>query len=101
MTTCAVYILTNKNMSVLYTGVTSDLEQRIYDHKTKSDPSSFSARYNTTLLVYYEEFNSIDDAIYREKQIKGGSRKDKIALIDSVNPEWIDLSSSISGYTPE
>jgi len=92
---CAVYILTNKNNFVLYTGVSSDLETRIHDHQMKMRPRSFSARYNLVKLVYYEQFDSIIDAIAREKQIKAGSRKKKIALIESINPGWQDLSESL------
>ena len=101
MTMCAVYILTNKNQSVLYTGVTNDLEKRLYEHKTKVYPNSFSARYRTYDLVYFEEFNRIDDAISREKQIKAGSRRKKIDLINSINPDWIDLAPHIFGYSPD
>ncbi len=93
---CAVYMLTNKNKSVLYTGVTSHLIQGVYDHKTKTNPKSFSAKYNTDSLVYYEIINSIEDAIQREKQIKGGSRKKKVSLIESINPMWLDLSPTLT-----
>ena len=88
----AIYILTNKNNTVLYTGVTSDLRKRLYEHKNKSHPSGFTARYNVSKLVYFEVFSLIEEAIAREKQIKGGSRKKKIQLIDSLNPDWKDLS---------
>jgi len=87
-----VYILTNKNNSVLYTGVTSDIKERIKQHKTRKHPGSFSARYNLNKLIYFEQFRTIGEAIKREKQIKGGSRTDKIKLITKVNPEWEDLS---------
>ena len=93
---CAVYILSNKNKSVLYTGVTSHLSQRIYEHKTKANSKSFTAKYNTDSLVYYEAFESIEDAIRREKQIKGGSRKKKVDLIESINPMWLDLSPDLT-----
>ena len=88
-----VYILTNKNNSVLYTGVTSNLKDRIEQHKVRKHPESFSARYNCNKLVYYEVYDSIVEAIEREKIIKGGSRKKKLDLIDSTNPGWTDLSS--------
>ncbi len=88
----AIYILTNKNNTVLYTGVTSDLRKRLYEHKNKIHPSGFTARYNVSKLVYFEVFSSIEEAIAREKQIKGGSRKKKNQLIDSLNPDWKDLS---------
>jgi putative endonuclease len=100
-TICAVYIITNKNNSVLYTGVTSDLENRMYEYKANTRPRSFAARYHLTKLVYYEEKDSMSDAILREKQIKAGSRKKKIELIKSINPAWKDLTSSISGYDYE
>ena len=85
------YIITNKNHTVLYTGVTSALRKRIWEHKTKMYANSFSARYNISELVYYEAFFDIVEAIAREKQIKGGSRVKKIAMINKFNPEWTDL----------
>ena len=88
---CAVYILANKSNSVLYTGVTSDLENRLFEHKSYTNPSSFVSRYKVIKLVYYEEFNSVSEAILREKQIKAGSRKKKIKLVDSINSDWKDL----------
>ncbi len=91
----AVYLLTNKNNTVIYTGVTSDLVKRMYKHKNKIYTTSFTRRYNVDKLVYFEVFHSIEEAIYREKQIKGGSRKKKIDLIISNNPEWKDLSDNI------
>ena len=90
-----VYILTGKKNSVLYTGVTSTLKERIIQHKNRKHPDSFSARYNLNKLIYYEELDTIGDAIKREKQIKGGSRKDKIELINKVNEGWVDLSDSL------
>ncbi len=88
----AVYILTNKNNSVLYTGVTSNLKERIEQHKRRKHPDSFSARYNLNKLVYFEKSGTIGEAIEREKLIKGGSRNKKVALINSTNPGWRDLS---------
>ncbi|OFY92904.1 MAG: hypothetical protein A3K10_08550 [Bacteroidetes bacterium RIFCSPLOWO2_12_FULL_31_6] len=85
------YITTNKNNTVLYVGVTSDLKDRIHQHKTKHFPTSFSAKYNVDKLVYFETFFNIEEAIVREKQLKAGSRKKKIDLINSLNPEWKDL----------
>ena len=85
-----VYIMTNSNNTVLYTGVTSDLKQRVIQHRTKKYSLSFSSRYNLSKLVYFEVFEKIGVAIKREKQIKGGSRKKKMKLIDSMNPEWRD-----------
>jgi putative endonuclease len=87
-----VYILTNHNNSVLYTGVTSNLKERVIQHKSKKHPDSFSARYNLDKLVYFECLESIVDAIKREKQIKAGPRRNKVELINSTNPEWSDLS---------
>jgi len=86
-----IYILTNKNNTVLYVGVTSNLEERVWQHRTGYFKNAFTSRYNVTKLVYFEEFSDIEDAIAREKQIKGGSRKKKIELINGVNPEWKDL----------
>ena len=86
-----VYILFNKRNGTLYTGVTSFLKRRVYEHKTKLHPDSFTAKYSVDKLGYYEEFVSIKEAIEREKQIKGGSRATKIALIESTNPYWEDL----------
>ncbi|RJP59456.1 MAG: GIY-YIG nuclease family protein [Ignavibacteriales bacterium] len=85
-----LYIMTNKSRT-LYTGVTNDLNRRVYEHKQKLI-KGFTSKYNITKLVYYEEYNDINDAIRREKQIKGWSRKKKIELIESINPEWKDLS---------
>jgi len=75
----------------LYTGVTNNLERRVYEHKHKLIPG-FTSKYNITKLVYYEEGNDVNAALVREKQIKGWLRSKKIALIESVNPEWRDLS---------
>ncbi len=86
-----VYIMTNKVNTTLYTGVTSELKGRVLQHKRK-EADGFTKRYNINKLVYYEEFQYINDAIAREKQIKGGSRQKKIELIESMNPEWKDLS---------
>jgi putative endonuclease len=89
-----IYILTNKNHTVLYTGVTSNLGNRLYEHRTGFYKDSFTSRYNVTKLVYYEEFLSIEEAIHREKQIKAGSRQKKLDLINRLNPDWKDLSGS-------
>ena len=85
-----VYLLTNKHNSVIYTGVTTGLIKRINQHKNKQTPG-FSTRYHLDKLVYYEVFESIIEAIKREKQIKAGSRKDKLRLIKTTNPEFEDL----------
>jgi putative endonuclease len=86
-----VYILTNKSRT-LYTGVTGDLEGRVYQHK-HGQGSTFTSKYKIDQLVYYESFANILDAIAREKQIKGWLRAKKIALIESMNPNWEDLSA--------
>ncbi len=86
-----VYILSNKRNGTLYTGVTSNLVKRIFEHKEKV-VNGFSAKYNLDLLVYYEERWSIEEAIQREKQLKAGNRKKKLSLIESINPDWKDLS---------
>ena len=85
-----VYILTN-NYGTLYTGVTSDLLRRVWQHKQKLLPG-FSKRYNLTRLVHYQETNDVGGAIAREKQIKGWVREKKGALIESRNPHWTDLA---------
>ena len=87
-----VYIMTNHKNSVLYTGVTNDLQRRVYEHKNKFI-DGFTKRYNLNRLVYFECGNDIEGAILREKQIKGGSRQDKINLIESTNRDWRDLSN--------
>jgi len=84
-----VYIITNRYNTVLYTGVTGDLERRVWEHK--QGLSSFTARYRVNKLVYYEQYESIHLAIAREKQIKAGSRQKKIDLVNGSNPEWRDL----------
>jgi len=89
-----VYILTNKTNTVLYTGVTSDLKKRVYEHKEKL-VEGFTAKYNVNKLVYFEIFNSIEDAITREKQIKAGSRAKKLELIEKMNPGFRDLWEGI------
>ena len=85
-----VYILTNSRQTVLYTGVTNDLVRRIGEHRDKTF-SGFTSRNNVDKLVYFEEFHEVNDAIAREKQIRAGSRERKIALVDSINPDWRDL----------
>ena len=90
MQTYFVYILTNRNNSTLYTGVTNNLYLRVKQHKLGKG-SKFTSKYRTAKLVYYEVFKDIYAAICREKQIKGGSRKKKIDLVNEENPAWIDL----------
>jgi putative endonuclease len=90
-----IYIMTNANNTTLYVGCTSDLNVRIHQHKTKVFPKSFTAKYNCIKLVYYETFHTIEEAIAREKQINGGSRKRKEVLVNTLNPGWEDLYNSI------
>ena len=85
-----IYILTNKNRTVLYTGVTNSLMRRVWDHKNKVT-DGFTKKYNVDRLVYFECSDDINAAILREKQIKAGSRKKKLDLINGFNPEWKDL----------
>ena len=96
-----VYMITNKYQTVVYTGVTSNLPQRILEHKEKKYPTSFSAKYNANILVYYEQFQFIGDAIIREKQIKAGSREAKNELIRAINPTWKDLFEEIENIMIE
>lgn len=86
--------MTNKNRTTLYTGVTNNLARRVLEHKNH-EHKGFSNRYNLEILVYFEISDDINAAIYREKQIKGGSRLKKIALIGFINPDWLDLSQDI------
>ena len=86
-----VYILANQVNTVFYIGVTSNLQERVWQHKQKVF-KGFTAKYECNKLVYYEEFQWVQDAIAREKQLKGGSRQKKIDLIVGVNPAWDDLS---------
>ena len=90
-----VYIITNYTNTTLYIGVTSNLPNRILEHKEKKFQNSFSSRYNLNKLVYYEQFQMIGDAIGREKQLKAGARSKKIELIESVNPDWKDVFKEI------
>jgi putative endonuclease len=85
-----VYIMTNKNNRVLYTGITNDLKKRVYEHKEKF-VNGFTKKYNVSKLVYYEIFGDPENSILREKKIKAGSRQKKIDLINSMNKEWSDL----------
>ena len=85
-----VYIMTNKHNTVLYTGVTNNLQRRVYEHRQKWI-KGFTTRYNAKKLVYYEVFGDPENAIAREKQIKAGSRGKKIELIENFNKQWIDL----------
>ena len=92
-----VYILTNKNKTTIYTGVTNDLQHRLWQHKEESESSrrTFVGRYNCTNLIYFEHFDYIEDAIDREKEIKGWTRKKKDVLIEKFNPTWRFLNNEI------
>ncbi len=90
--------MTNIHNTTLYTGVTADLYSRVMDHKSGRYLKSFTFRYNLIKLVYYEPFRSIEEAIDREKQIKGGSRANKEKLINRMNPEWKDLFEEVSKW---
>lgn len=93
-----IYILTNNYNTTLYVGVTSDLAIRAREHREKKNPNSFTAKYNLNKLVYFEPFFSIEEAIAREKQLKGGSRKNKERLITGKNPDWKDLYDEIKEW---
>jgi len=86
-----IYIMTNLHNTTLYTGVTNDLYRRVQEHK-RGEGGKFSRSYKLKKLVYYEVFDNVEVAITREKQIKGGSRMKKLELIESINPEWHDLT---------
>ena len=90
-----VYILSNNQNNVIYTGVTNDLIRRIYEHKHHMDRSSFTSQYNVEKLVYYEMTSDIESAISREKQIKSWNRKRKDKIVASKNPNWDDLYEKI------
>ena len=85
-----IYIMTNKKNTVIYIGVTNDLKRRVYEHREKL-AEGFTKKYKISKLVYYEVFEDVENAILREKQIKGGSRQKKIELVNSMNKEWRDL----------
>ena len=89
-----IYILTTENNKVMYIGVTSNLTRRVFEHKTHIY-KGFTNKYNVTKLVYYEEFPEIEQAIAREKQLKNWHREWKNQLVESMNPNWIDLSETI------
>lgn len=93
MNTYYVYIITNHKNGTIYVGVTNNINRRIYEHKHKL-VEGFSKQYGLDTLVYLEQFSRIEDAISAEKRIKGWSRTKKIALIETKNPDWIDLDSS-------
>jgi putative endonuclease len=90
-----VYMMMNKGSTVIYTGVTSNLVKRVYEHRQKL-ADGFTKKYNVNKLVYYELLEDIANAIVREKQIKGGSRAKKLKLIEALNPNLIDLYNEIA-----
>jgi len=90
-----VYIMANKRQGTIYTGVTSNLAQRAFQHRD-ARTEGFTARYGCKSLVFYERYERMDEAIAREKQIKAGPRRKKIALIEAMNPEWKDLYESLA-----
>lgn len=90
-----VYIMSSVSKRVLYIGVTSDIEGRVWDHKNKTQPNSFTAKYNCVLLVYYKFFEGIEEAIAEEKRLKAYKRIKKERLINQNNPDWVDLSDRI------
>ena len=90
-----IYIMTNANKSVLYTGITNDLIRRVYEHKQHLDKGSFTYRYNVEILLYYEATSEVKAAIEREKQIKGWNRKRKNRLVEIKNPSWVELYDTI------
>ena len=94
-----VYIMSSLSRT-LYTGVTNDLERRVFEHKEER-PGSFTARYHVNRLVYFEHLGDVSQAIIREKAIKRMTRKQKIKLIESVNAEWRDLSQAFESTSPE
>ena len=85
-----LYIMTNQHDRVLYTGVTNDLYRRVVEHRAGRG-SGFTSKYRVNMLVYYEVYDYVFDALEREKQIKGGARQRKIDLINEMNPGWLDL----------
>ena len=91
-----VYIMSSPDKTTLYTGVTANLYKRVWEHKNKYYPNSFTSKYNCVVLVYYQAFGRIEAAIAEEKRIKGGSRRQKIDLINSMNYEWKDLWEELS-----
>ena len=94
----SVYIMANRRRTTLYVGVTSNLPRRVRQHKEKYYPKSFSARYNCDCLVYHEAHPTIIEATTREKQLKAGSRKKKLTLIQRLNPHWRDLFEDIKDW---
>jgi len=86
-----MYFMANKNNTVIYVGSTTQIIKRVFQHKTKAF-KGFTAKYNCDKLVYFEQYDTISEAIIRERQIKAGNRKKKEELINTINPQWKDLS---------
>lgn len=95
------YIMTNVHNTVLYCGATNDLYKRVHEHRNGLYSDSFTSRYNVDKLVYFEILSLVSDAFAREKQVKAGSRKKKIALVESINPQWQDLLYLLSSNAVE
>ena len=93
-----VYIMTNRRRT-LYTGITNDLTRRVLEHKCKTR-RGFARKYDVTMLVWFEEFYTADQAILAEKKIKGWLRSKKVALIESINPDWLDLAAPLQSEAP-
>jgi putative endonuclease len=91
-----VYIITNEAMTILYTGYTTDLPTRLWEHRTKQNPESYTARYEVHRLLYYQGYHSVESAQAVEKKIKGKTKAWKVNLINTMNPEWKDLTSEVS-----
>ncbi len=87
-----VYIMSNKPNGVLYIGIADNIEERVREHKLKVNPKSFTAKYNCDKLIYFEEFENDEDAMFREERFKKRKRYWKIKLIEEMNPSWMDLS---------
>ncbi len=96
-----LHIMTNAHDTVFYCGATNDLYKRVLEHRNGFYANSFTLRYNITKLVYFEIFGLVSDAFSRENQIKSGSRKNKISLIENINPEWKDLFYQLSSNAGE
>jgi putative endonuclease len=94
----AVYMMTNKLNTTLYIGVTSNLPKRLYEHQNYIHPDSFTSKYKLQKLIYFESFHSIVEAIAREKQLKGWSRKKKNEIIDGFNSKWVDLTNQVMNW---
>jgi putative endonuclease len=88
-----VYVMTNQTNTTLYTGICKHLKKRVFEHRSSKE--GFAARYKINKLVYFQGFDSVDDAILEEKRIKGGSRRKKILLVERDNPSWQDLTDSL------